>query len=70
MNHELIQNAVENVVNRALIYIKNETRNIIDGEETCAMVDYNRVVSHLDAMVDEIVNMFCEPKNKTGDKES
>lgn len=64
MNRELVQNAVENVVNRTLIYIKNETRNIIDGEETCAMIDYNRVVSHLDAMTDEITSMFCGPKPK------
>lgn len=69
MNRNLVQNAVENIFNRDLTYMKNEARNIIDGEETISMIDYSRVVAHLDAMVDEIVNMFCEEPNSKREDE-
>lgn len=69
MNRNLVQNAVENIFNRDLTYMKNEARNIIDGEETISMIDYSRVVAHLDAIVDEIVDMFCEePSSKKEDE--
>ena len=63
-NKLLIENAVENMFNKNLNWLKNEIFHVKMDEETAAVVPFNRVEETCTQICDEIVKAICSGDNE------